>query len=138
MAGLLADRRGVLERGLQDKWDFLVSDLVGYSECILHLGVDEHGEVVQFNPEGNKQHWVHNGRLTEEQVLALRQDRLLGMSIGELATRYDISVKQAWNIVTRRAWAHLDRGAEPVDDEPMRCRLAIGHGSSSVAEDDDL
>jgi DNA-binding CsgD family transcriptional regulator len=52
---------------------------------------------------------VANGRaiLTESDVIQMRQLRADGMSLREIAARYDVDTSTVSNIVRRKRWAHL-------------------------------
>lgn len=46
-------------------------------------------------------------RMTEESVVALRNDRIDGISFSSLARKYGISIATAFNISTRKLWKHV-------------------------------
>lgn len=49
----------------------------------------------------------HSAKMTTEAVLALRADRLLGMSFSELGRKYGINQSAAYKIATGLHWRHV-------------------------------
>jgi hypothetical protein len=50
---------------------------------------------------------VPNKKLTEDQVLAMRQARADGAILSELAATYGVTISNAWHAVTGSTWSHL-------------------------------
>jgi len=49
----------------------------------------------------------HAATLTEDIVRSIRQDRLDGMSFGQLRKKYKLSIGHVYRIVKRKAWSHV-------------------------------
>lgn len=46
-------------------------------------------------------------KLTENTVIAIRNDRAAGLSLPRLSAKYGVSVTAAWNVCRRHSWAHV-------------------------------
>lgn len=49
----------------------------------------------------------HNVRLTEDDVRAIRKDRVDGMSFSKLSAKYGLAVGHVFRIVNRKVWKHV-------------------------------
>lgn len=48
-----------------------------------------------------------NSRVTEEQVIAIREKEILGQTVQSLAWEYGLSESAVYSIVRRRSWKHI-------------------------------
>ena len=49
----------------------------------------------------------HARKLTEDDIRAIRRDREIGMSFGQLSGKYGVAIGHIFRIVNREAWAHV-------------------------------
>lgn len=70
---------------------------------IAYLTIAEH-RATRNMPKGS-QH--PNSVLTEQEVIALRQDHKSGLTYKQLGVKYGVSTMSSWRIARRKAWTHI-------------------------------
>jgi len=80
---------------------------------------ESHSAIQRAHVQRGEQHWsrrtpdrvargeARNGKMTESTVIELRQRRMNGAALSELAERFGISQGTACNIANRKIWKHV-------------------------------